>query len=326
MERHAHVQVALEKTAGIRRDDAERRSPGSFGSTSGGDVVDLPASVRAGAGRRPRRVADSTAARSVSKTFAITHTVERSATVKQGVVPACRSWPGVMSCSTTVPAMRRADDATEACRPDGSPGCRPSVLSSTPRARSCCRAASRSASAATASVCGLLQIPPRDRIVLEKLLVEDRHAPGVPSGRLGLAERAHVGREVGGGDDSEGLAAARLAPRAGRPGERPGPRSAPAPGSTGSGRRRRCRWSRSAAGTSTAPGGRALPNSFGGEGGDGGAGGAGAFEKGGGTRRGGGQGREERNGGDYRGCSSCGVLSAVARCVCSCVCVCVVCV
>ena len=46
-----------------------------------------------------------TAPRSDSKICAITQTWERSATVKAAVVPACRSWPGVISRSTTVPAM-----------------------------------------------------------------------------------------------------------------------------------------------------------------------------------------------------------------------------
>ena len=35
----------------------------------------------------------------------MTQTRERSATVKHGVVPACSSSPGVMSFSTTVPAI-----------------------------------------------------------------------------------------------------------------------------------------------------------------------------------------------------------------------------
>ncbi len=35
----------------------------------------------------------------------MTHIFDRLATVKAGVVPACSSWPGVISFSTRVPAM-----------------------------------------------------------------------------------------------------------------------------------------------------------------------------------------------------------------------------
>ena len=46
-----------------------------------------------------------TEARSEPKSCAMTQTRERSATVKHGVVPACSSCPGVISFSTTVPAI-----------------------------------------------------------------------------------------------------------------------------------------------------------------------------------------------------------------------------
>ena len=47
----------------------------------------------------------ATSFRSIAKTFASTHIVDRSAIVKHCVVPAWRSWPGLMSFSTTVPAI-----------------------------------------------------------------------------------------------------------------------------------------------------------------------------------------------------------------------------
>ena len=46
----------------------------------------------------------------------MTQTRDRSATVKHGVVPACSSCPGVISFSTTVPAIGARIDAP-ACRP-----------------------------------------------------------------------------------------------------------------------------------------------------------------------------------------------------------------
>ncbi len=44
----------------------------------------------------------------------MTQTRERSATVKHGVVPACKSSPGVMGRSTTVPAIGRTNQARDA--------------------------------------------------------------------------------------------------------------------------------------------------------------------------------------------------------------------
>ena len=60
--------------------------------------VAMPVTTSAGSPRL-------TDARSEPKTCAMTQTRDRSATVKHGVVPACRSSPGVISFSTTVPAI-----------------------------------------------------------------------------------------------------------------------------------------------------------------------------------------------------------------------------
>ena len=94
----------------------------------------------------------ATPARSDSNTLAITHTVDRSAMVKHGVLPAWMSWPGFTSFSTTVPSIGARITASSA---DVARFSRTAAMlcSSTPSARICSIAASRSAAAAAASVC-----------------------------------------------------------------------------------------------------------------------------------------------------------------------------
>ncbi len=89
--------------------------------------------------------------RSDPNTCVMTQTRERSAMVKLGVVPACRSSPGVMSFSTTVPAI--GERIMPAMWLSGRPRRTPRTSrGSAFRAMSACRAASRSDSAPTASV------------------------------------------------------------------------------------------------------------------------------------------------------------------------------
>ena len=115
-------------------------------STVPGDATPgMPLSTCAGS---PTRIVASSAA----DTCAITHTFDRSATVKHGVVPACSSCPGVISFSTTVPAIGAR--MMPCARATGRPArIALSVPASTSSATSACSAASRSASALAASVC-----------------------------------------------------------------------------------------------------------------------------------------------------------------------------
>ncbi len=81
----------------------------------------------------------------------MTQTRDRLATVKQGVAPACRSWPGVIDRSTTVPAM---GERMTPCRRETGRPCSICAIVRAPTfmASSAWRAAARSASALTASV------------------------------------------------------------------------------------------------------------------------------------------------------------------------------
>jgi hypothetical protein len=55
----------------------------------------------------------------------MTQTWERSATVKHGVMPACKSWPGAISFSTTVPAIGERMNPTRSGSGWFSPSLRP---------------------------------------------------------------------------------------------------------------------------------------------------------------------------------------------------------
>ena len=101
---HADIHLLPQQAARIVDRHAHLHRTG-VGIDQAGMLVTVPESVRRDACHHLGMIAEPTEAMSESNTCAITQMRETSAMVKHGVLPACSNCPGVISLSTSVPAI-----------------------------------------------------------------------------------------------------------------------------------------------------------------------------------------------------------------------------